>query len=124
MPDDAGHYWQEAPYIFRRNGYHYLFLNHYTCCSNQSSYEIRVCRSDAGVKGPYFDQNGVNCKKGGGTLVKGRDHGSIGPGHPSIFSYFNAQNEEVLVLNNHYYRDIPSTPDVAFVSFVEHHILR
>ena len=56
--------------------------------------------------------------------MKGRDHGSIGPGHPSIFSYFNAQNEEVLVLNNHYYRNIPSTPDVAFVSFVEHHILR
>ena len=118
MPNEQGHYWQEAPYIIEKSGFFYLFINWYTCCSTNSDYEIRVCRASK-VDGPYLDKSGTDCTQGGGTLFKHRNDGSIGPGHASVFTYGNN-----FVFNNHYYRNIPSTPDVAFVSFVEHTVMK
>ena len=76
----------EAPYVYERDGFFYLFVNWGTCCQgSNSTYNIRVGRSTS-VVGPYFDQNGVNLTNGGGTLLLGTEDNFIGPGHISIFS--------------------------------------
>lgn len=88
----------EAPFIYRRRGYYYLFVNWGLCCRGvNSTYEIRVGRS-ADITGPYIDKNGVNMLHDGGSLfleTKGR---FIGPGHAGIF----AQGEKHW-LSCHYY---------------------
>jgi hypothetical protein len=76
----------EAPYIYERDGFYYLFVNWDTCCQGvNSTYNIRVGRS-ANITGPYFDRNGVNMVNGGGTLFLGTEGDFIGPGHVSIFT--------------------------------------
>jgi arabinan endo-1,5-alpha-L-arabinosidase len=75
----------EAPYLYERDGYYYLFVNWDSCCNGTSStYNIRVGRSTS-VTGPYFDQNGVGMiNSGGGTLFLGTEGSFIGPGHMSV----------------------------------------
>lgn len=88
----------EAPFIHKRNGWYYLFVNWGKCCRGvESTYEIRVGRSRE-ITGPYVDQEGTELKNGGGTLVLGTRDRYIGPGHASIF---REKDGEWLV--HHYY---------------------
>ncbi|MDA9831651.1 arabinan endo-1,5-alpha-L-arabinosidase [Akkermansiaceae bacterium] len=74
----------EAPFIHKRDGYYYLFVNHGLCCQGvNSTYDIRVGRSKK-ITGPYLDQDKVDLKDGGGTLLLETDGDRIGPGHASI----------------------------------------
>lgn len=74
----------EAPFIHKRNGFYYLFLNHGLCCRGvNSTYEIRVGRSKS-LAGPYLDREGKDLRNGGGTLLMESEGDHIGPGHPSI----------------------------------------
>lgn len=74
----------EAPYLYYRNGYYYLFVNWDTCCQGvDSTYNIRVGRS-ASVTGPYRDRSGTSMISGGGTLVLSSGQRWIGPGHACI----------------------------------------
>jgi arabinan endo-1,5-alpha-L-arabinosidase len=76
----------EAPYIYERDGLFYLFVNWGSCCRGENStYNIRVGRSTS-VRGPYFDQDGVNMVKNGGSLFLTTEGKFIGPGHISIFT--------------------------------------
>jgi arabinan endo-1,5-alpha-L-arabinosidase len=64
----------EAPVLFRRCGYYYLFVSHGLCCPGEGrsvddlTYRVLVGRSDA-ILGPYLDKNGNAMTDGGGTLV-------------------------------------------------------
>lgn len=59
----------EAPFIFRRGGYYYLFVSWDYCCRGmESTYCVAVGRS-ASVAGPYLDRAGRDMAEGGGTLV-------------------------------------------------------
>ena len=59
----------EAPFIYKRDGWYYLFVSWDYCCRGaQSNYRVAVGRSKT-VDGPYLDRNGVDMRKGGGTLV-------------------------------------------------------
>lgn len=60
----------EAPYVYRRGGYYYLFTSWGTCCRNRSTttYNIRVGRSTSPT-GPFADRTGTALLQGGGTLV-------------------------------------------------------
>ena len=81
----------EAPYIYERNGFYYLFVNWDTCCQGvNSTYNIRVGRSTS-ITGPYLDQSGANMASGGGTLFLGTEGQFIGPGHIGIFEDQGAQ---------------------------------
>ncbi|ARQ67595.1 arabinan endo-1,5-alpha-L-arabinosidase [Streptomyces marincola] len=88
----------EAPTIFKRGGYYYLFASFDTCCQGaQSTYRVMVGRA-TNVTGPYRDRNGVAMTSGGGTEILA-GHGNInGPGHQDVFA--DADND---ILAYHYY---------------------
>lgn len=59
----------EAPFIFRHDGYYYLFASWDRCCRGvDSTYKVVVGRSKD-VKGPYLDREGESMVNGGGSLV-------------------------------------------------------
>lgn len=59
----------EAPFIFKKAGWYYLFVSFDYCCrGEESSYKVVVGRSRS-VTGPYLDRDGVDMCNGGGTLV-------------------------------------------------------
>lgn len=75
----------EAPFIFHRDGYYYLFVSFDRCCAGASStYNIRVGRAEE-ITGPYVDGTGVSMLDGGGTLVMEGTDRWRGTGHNAIF---------------------------------------
>jgi arabinan endo-1,5-alpha-L-arabinosidase len=75
----------EAPFVFKRCGYYYLFMSWDKCCNGASStYNIRVGRSTT-VTGPYVDKAGTQLMMGGGTLLVQGDARWKGPGHNAVF---------------------------------------
>ena len=69
----------EAPVLFRRCGYYYLFVTFGLCCPGQNrrvsqlTYRVAVGRSE-NIMGPYLDREGRPLLEGGGTLmVEGND---------------------------------------------------
>jgi len=74
----------EAPFIISSKGKWYLFVSFDQCCQgNQSTYNVRVGRSDA-LTGPYVDRSGVSLTEGGGTLILSAYDKWKGPGHNGI----------------------------------------
>jgi len=88
IPDnDPGNGALEAPFIFKKNGYYYLFLSWDLCCrGKESTYKIVVGRSKK-VMGPYLDQNGKSLVNGGGTLVLEGNKNWYGLGHNSTYTF-------------------------------------
>jgi arabinan endo-1,5-alpha-L-arabinosidase len=76
----------EASFLHRHGDRYYLYVNWGFCCrGTNSTYEIRVGRSDK-VTGPYLDMEGRDMLLSGGTKLLGTEGAMIGPGHASIFS--------------------------------------
>lgn len=80
----------EAPVIFKRDGYYYLFASCDFCCRGvNSSYYTIVGRSRT-LTGGYVDDKGISLKKGGGRVVLHADLDPSGrwkgPGHCDILS--------------------------------------
>lgn len=74
----------EAPALYARGGWYYLFVNWGICCRGvRSTYEVRVGRSRE-ITGPYLDRDGVDLLQGGGSLVLASDGPFIGPGHAGL----------------------------------------
>ncbi len=78
----------EAPFIFKKHGYYYLFVSWDRCCRGiESSYKIMVGRSD-NIRGPYLDKEGNNLAKGGGTLVaEGDGVNWAAVGHQAAYTF-------------------------------------
>lgn len=76
----------EAPYIFHKGKYYYLFVSFDYCCRGlKSNYKIVIGRSE-NVYGPYMDKNGNLLAKGGGTILLEGDKNWAGLGHNAILS--------------------------------------
>jgi arabinan endo-1,5-alpha-L-arabinosidase len=90
----------EAPFVFRRGGFYYLFVSFDQCCRGAAStYRIMVGRSTS-VTGPYLDRSGMPMTSGGGTQILA-GHGSIhGPGHQAVLADTDGD-----LLIYHYYTD-------------------
>ncbi len=64
----------EAPVLFRRCGYYYLFVTWGLCCPGEGrsvadlSYRVAVGRAES-ILGPYVDRGGRPMLDGGGTLI-------------------------------------------------------
>lgn len=88
MPDtDPGDGTIEAPFIYRRHQYYYLFVSVGYCCRGlDSTYETVVGRS-RDIRGPYFDKNGVPLYAGGGTYVAGPNEDYAGVGHCAVYDF-------------------------------------
>ena len=94
-----GHEWVEAPYVYYREGFYYLFVNWGSCCRGaESDYNIRVGRSKKPLR-PFLDKKGINMADGGGSLVLESEGTKRGPGHAGIWTNKNEQN----ILGFHYY---------------------
>jgi arabinan endo-1,5-alpha-L-arabinosidase len=88
---EAGDDATEAPFIFKKDKYYYLFVSWDNCCSGvNSTYNIRVGRSEK-ITGPYLDKDGIDMAKGGGTLVRSGDAGDnkvvFARGHNSAHTF-------------------------------------
>ena len=77
----------EAPFLFRKGSYYYLFVSLDYCCRGpKSTYKMVVGRS-ASVTGPYLDRAGKSMTQGGGTLVLQGDKDWYGVGHNSTYTF-------------------------------------
>lgn len=77
----------EAPFIFKKGNYYYLFVSFDFCCQKEkSTYNIRVGRSQT-LTGPYLDKDGKDMSKGGGSLVLAGDKDYVGLGHNSAYQF-------------------------------------
>lgn len=93
LPDSsAGNAAIEAPFIFKKNHYYYLFTSWDYCCRGEKSdYKVVVGRSKK-VSGPYLDKNGISMNSNGGSLVVEGDHKQwYGAGHNAVYR-FNEQD--------------------------------
>jgi len=87
-PDtSAGNGAIEAPFIFRKGKYYYLFVSRDYCCQGEkSTYKVVVGRSEK-VQGPYLDKKQQPLQLDGGTLVaQGDGVNWYGAGHNAVFS--------------------------------------
>lgn len=78
----------EAPHVFERNGYYYLFVSTGSCCDgHDSSYEVEVGRSKS-FFGPYYNEHGVDLREiddwNAGDAILTENERFAGPGHNSI----------------------------------------
>lgn len=77
----------EAPFIFRKDGYYYLFVSWDRCCAGvESTYKIVVGRATS-VKGPYRDREGEDMRFGGGSLVVAGNQAWAGVGHNAAYTF-------------------------------------
>src|SRR5690554_3920984 len=77
----------EAPFIFRKGDFYYLFASWDKCCRGKDSdYKVVVGRSK-NIRGPYLDKDGVDMNKGGGSLVIAGNKNWAGLGHNSAYTF-------------------------------------
>lgn len=76
----------EAPFIFKKDKYYYLFASIDYCCKGPASnYKMIVGRSK-NIHGPYVDKQGIAMNKGGGSLILQPDSNWFGAGHNAVAS--------------------------------------
>lgn len=86
-PVDAGGNAIEAPFIFRKGAYFYMFASIDYCCKGiNSTYKMIVGRSK-NVKGPYLDKEGQSMATGGGSIVLQGDSLWFGVGHNAVCTF-------------------------------------
>nr|WP_242696036.1 family 43 glycosylhydrolase [Pedobacter sp. SYSU D00873] len=86
-PVDAGGNSIEAPFVFKKGKYYYLFASIDYCCKGpKSTYKMIVGRSRS-VEGPYLDKEGIPMAKGGGSTVLQGDSKWYGVGHNSAYTF-------------------------------------
>ena len=88
VPDtQAGPAEIEAPFLFRKGEYYYLFVSWGLCCRGQdSTYKIMIGRSKE-LTGPYLDREGRNLAAGGGSLLLAGNADWPGLGHNSAYNF-------------------------------------
>lgn len=77
----------EAPFIFQKGDFYYLFVSWDRCCRGENStYKVVVGRSEE-ITGPYVDKEDQELEYGGGSLVvKGNDRYAA-VGHNSVYTF-------------------------------------
>jgi len=86
-PVDAGGNAIEAPFIFKKGKYYYLFASIDYCCKGvNSTYKTIVGRS-TNIKGPYVDHENTPMAKGGGTIILAGDKNYPGVGHCGVYNF-------------------------------------
>ena len=78
----------EAPFIFKHNGWYYLFVSWDYCCQgSKSNYRVAVGRSRS-VEGPYLDSKGIDMRDGGGNIfIEGDKKAFEAAGHCAAYTF-------------------------------------
>jgi arabinan endo-1,5-alpha-L-arabinosidase len=77
----------EAPFIFRKGDYYYLFVSWDKCCRGKdSTYKMVVGRAKE-LTGPYLDKTGRDLALGGGSLLLEGNADWAGVGHNSTYTF-------------------------------------
>lgn len=85
--NNAGEGSIEAPFLFRKGRYYYLFVSFDFCCRGlESNYKVMVGRSEK-ITGPYLDRDGRNMIYGGGTPVLTGNRNWPGVGHNAAYTF-------------------------------------
>jgi len=83
---DPGNGAVEAPFIYKKGNYYYLFASFDLCCRGpNSTYKMVVGRSE-NIIGPYVDNEGRKMTQGGGSLLLQGDKNWYGVGHNAVYS--------------------------------------
>lgn len=88
IPDTAaGNDAIEAPFLFKKGKYYYLFVSWDYCCrAEKSNYKVVVGRSEK-IQGPYLDKQNVPMQQNGGSLVvQGDGKWWYGAGHNAVYT--------------------------------------
>ena len=73
----------EGTYIYKHDGYYYLFGSAGTCCEGlNSTYRVMVARSES-LLGPYVNKAGFEALENNFTVVLQKSPKVVGPGHNS-----------------------------------------
>lgn len=73
----------EGTYIYKHDGYYYLFGSAGTCCEGlNSTYRVMVARSES-LMGPYVNKSGRPALENNFMLVMQKSNKVVGPGHNS-----------------------------------------
>jgi len=79
----------EAPFIFKKGKYYYLFVSFDYCCRGpKSTYKMMVGRSER-ITGPYLDKDSKDMALGGGSLLLQGDSNWYGVGHNAVATFDN-----------------------------------
>ena len=86
--DFAGPNAIEAPFIFKHDGWYYLFVSWDYCCQgSKSNYRVAVGRSRS-VEGPYLDPDGIDMRDGGGMIfLEGDKKAFEAAGHCAAYTF-------------------------------------
>lgn len=84
---EAGQNAVEAPFIYKRGKYYYLFVSFDYCCRGERSTYRTVYGRSKRITGPYYDQKGQPMEKGGGTDLYGPNEEFFGVGHCSVYDF-------------------------------------
>ncbi len=88
----------EAPFIYKKGNYYYLFASFDFCCKGpESTYKIVVGRSE-NVAGPYLDKEGRKMVQGGGSLLLEGNKDWHGVGHNAVYNF---DGQEYLVFHGY-----------------------
>ncbi|MEZ5425502.1 MAG: arabinan endo-1,5-alpha-L-arabinosidase [Pyrinomonadaceae bacterium] len=75
----------EAPFIYKKGDFYYLFISvDYCCRGEKSDYKIVYGRSQK-INGPYLDRQGRDLIEGGGTILRQGDKNWYGVGHNAVY---------------------------------------
>lgn len=86
-PKEAGGNAIEAPFIFKKGKYFYLFASIDYCCRGpKSTYKMIVGRSRK-LLGPYKDASGTLLRYGGGTILLAGNKDWYGVGHNAVCDF-------------------------------------
>ncbi len=78
--------WVDAPFMFRKGGFYYLFVSYYICCRGlESTSEIRVGRA-ASLAGPFLDKEGRRLDAGDESLVLGAGADRVGLSQAAVWT--------------------------------------
>lgn len=97
--DFAGPNAIEAPFIFKHDGYYYLFVSWDYCCQDsKSNYRVAVGRSKT-VDGPYLDSKGIDMRYGGGNLfLEGDKQAFEAAGHCAVYHF---DSEDIFICHGY-----------------------
>ncbi len=95
-PVDAGGNAVEAPFIFKKGKYYYMFASIDYCCKGvNSTYKMIIGRSKK-LQGPYVDKQNAPLAHGGGTILLAGDENWHGVGHNAVV---NADGNDYLIFH-------------------------